>query len=519
MTSSVNTAAPKLLGADGKELKVNGHARPALVEAFLQQLNERRQSRRAKLTYDAARDSQEYARHWANADALDADSANNYDVRRKLYHRSRYENGSNGYYNGILRTHTNMVVGTGPRLRMTTQNANFNELVEREFNEWAEEIGLRRKLWCLAHARYQDGEAFAVVQTNMGLRNRVKIDITPIECDQVHTPIVPMERGYIDGIKYDVETGEVLWYDVLRDHPGSTNNFLAMTQDPIRIPPSQMLHWFKLERPGEHRGVPAMHSSLSVGANSRRMREAVLAAHETGADFSVLLKTGTNPTATGTMNPMSAAEIEKRMMVTLPDGYDAFQLKSEYPSATYPDFNRLQIAETGRPISQPVNAAMCDSSTYSFASGKLDTICYRFEINGERADCEALFLNRIFAIWFREWRLVAEPDDMGPSHQWDWPAHPVIDAEAEAGATDIELKNGSTTLSDAVSAKGEDYENLLLKQAQDWFGDRTDANVAKCRQINLLRNVPKEALPYVAQIIGLAPVAAQPSETTENVAA
>ena len=64
----------------------------------------------------------------------------------------------------------------------------------------------------------------------------------------------------------------------------------------------------------------------------------------------------------------------------------------------------------------PYNAAACDSSTYSFASGKLDTLCYRAALDVERADCNELVLDPLFAAWFREWTIISGMRII-PTHQ------------------------------------------------------------------------------------------------------
>ncbi|GAG76583.1 unnamed protein product, partial [marine sediment metagenome] len=46
-------------------------------------------------SYDAARTTPDFANYWANADHLDADTANSQQIRRTLVARSRYELGNN----------------------------------------------------------------------------------------------------------------------------------------------------------------------------------------------------------------------------------------------------------------------------------------------------------------------------------------------------------------------------------------------------------------------------------------
>jgi len=420
-------------------------------------------------SYDSARSGTDLDGHWIHADAYDADSANSRSVRHSLVRRSRYEAGSNGFYSGIIRTHVNMVVGIGPTLRALTGSTKFNQTIEKAWFEWTQAMQLRRKLWCMGHARSQDGESFGILVTNPGLRHDVTLDVVLIEAEQCQTPYLPyLERGYIDGIRFD-EFNNPVTYDILPYHPGASWSY--QTVDPIQVSAEQVLHWFKLERPGQHRSVPDLTATLNTGAMGRRFREATVASAETAASISALLHSQLSPA--GSDEPVnlqagSTFEIQRRMLMALPQGWEASQMRAEHPNAEYGDFNRNLISEQARPLSVPYNLAACDSSTYSFASGKLDTLCYRAAINVERQDCNDLVLDPLFAAWFREWTILTDRRDQPPTHQWDWPAHPVIDVEAEGRATDAALRNGTLTLRRAYSDAGMDFEDELQVMAEDY---------------------------------------------------
>ena len=429
-------------------------------------------SRRRQIdaSYDAARDTDDFKNYWANADALDADSANSPAVRRKLVNRSRYEVANNGYVDGMVQTLATDLVGVGPKLQMQTGNAAFNQVVERVFHEWAKAIKLRRKLWCMAHAKVQDGEAIGIVRNNPRVNHRVKLDLVLVETEQCQTPMLPWATaGYIDGIKFD-EFGNPEYYDILQQHPGGQFGHLSAA-DPEQVAARFVLHWFKLRRPGQHRGVPEFRSTLNVGASSRRFREATVASAEAAADISVLLKTAFPPEEVDSVSPMSTLEFQKRMMTALPQGWDAGQMKSEHPNATYESFLRQQLNETARPKSIPYNKAACDSSSYNYASGRLDHQTYYGDLDVEREDGNDLVLDPLVSVWWREavleygWN--TDPRRM-PAHTWDWPKHPVADLKSEAAASDTKLRNGSLTLSQHYADNGMDFEDALIVMARDY---------------------------------------------------
>ena len=433
----------KVLASDG-----NPYVLPAAPRE-MQQLVPRQQ--RTALRYDSAMDTDGMSRYWQYADSFGPDSANDKRTRQKLVSRSRYEAESNPYYAGILDTHTHYLVGIGPNLRLQTKNARFNETIKALWSAWWIETGMSSKLWAMAHAKTQDGETFGVLVSNPRLTTRVQLDVMPIETEQCHTPgISGLERNYIDGIKFD-DFGNPEWYDILDSHPGEGSiDFRAQ-----QVPAAMVLHWFRQRRPGQHRGVPEMTSSLNCGANFRRWRDSTLKAADRAANFSVLLKTNMAPDDGDLVTPFSTAEMTPDMMVALPWQYEAQQMDAKHPNASYDVFHKSQVSEQARPLGMPRNIAGCDSSSYNYASGRLDHQTYFMSLDVDRADCEARVLNRLFQAFWREAVLVYEFSvETLPAFTWDWPQHPVADVRAEAIANNFKLRNGSTTLSQVYADQG-----------------------------------------------------------------
>jgi capsid protein len=361
----------------------NGHAHNGHAPTPYQE--RRAEQAKAELTYDAARTGTDLDGHWAHADSLDSDSANSPTVRRNLRNRSRYETGSNGCYAGSLKTHADLFIGneTGPSLRMLTSNRNFNQAIEKAWFDWTQQIQLHRKLRCMFHARVQDGEVFGLLINNPALPD-VQLDLLLIEADQVQSTLSLSDPAQVDGVHLD-ENNNVVAYDILPEHPGSSVSFLR--NDAVEVPASQVIHWFKLERPSAHRGKPDMTSTLNVGAMNRRMREATVTSVEAAASVAALIHSQLSPAGSDEPDevaPFKSFQIPRRSGLTLPMGWEADQMAALHPNAQYSEFHRQQLSELTSPIGQPYNVAAHDSSTYSFASGKLDTLAYRAALNIER---------------------------------------------------------------------------------------------------------------------------------------
>ena len=399
-------------------------------------------------SYDAASLDGINTQHWAAADALDADSANSKTVRRRISQRARYELNNNGQGKGIQLTQANYVVGRGPKLRMQTGSPRFNSMVEAEWKKWAKEVKFAKKLRTAIKAKVSDGETFIIIAQNPRMRHRVKLGLRMVECEQVTTPYLGAnEPNKIDGIEFD-EYGNSLWYDVLKYHPGSS--WSGLNQETERVPARFMLHLFREDRAGQHRGVSEIHPSLNLFAQGRRYREATVAAAENIANISLLLTTQVTPNeGADVVRPFSTFPLEKGTMMMAPYGFGVEQPKAEQPTTTYEEFTRTQSGEQARPINMPNNIARADSSGYSFSGGKLDHHTYFVSVDVEQDDIEEDVLDPLFEVWFAEavlrfgWTVPADPP---PNHAWGWQRKPVIDEAKTATARKTDLSSGVGSL-------------------------------------------------------------------------
>ncbi len=420
-------------------------------------------------TYDAADLDGMNTRHWLGSDALDADSANSKTVRQRISRRARYEFANNGLGKGIQLTQANYVAGRGPKLRMQTGSPGFNSMVEAAWKSWAKEVKLPKKLRTTIKAKVSDGDPFLMITQNPKMRHRVKLDLRPLETEQVTTPFLRTdEPNKIDGITFD-EFGNVLFYDVLKHHPGSQFGFEEKTEP---VPARFMLHLFREDRAGQHRGVSEVSSSLNCYAQSRRYREAVLVGAENIAMLSVILTTDMLPsTEADIAEPMSTTPFEKGMMTALPAGYGAMQPKPEQPSANYTEFIRGQAGEQARPLNMPNNIATADSQKTTFSGGKLDHLTYFVSVDVEQQDIDEDVLDPLFDEWFPEavlrfgWIVPADPI---PNHGWDWPEKPIIDEVKHANATKTNLSTGVAVLRRVYAKQGLDLEEELPRMAEDY---------------------------------------------------
>jgi lambda family phage portal protein len=422
--------------------------------------------------YDAAQTTPDNHRHWLLADGLSADAAASPVVRRTLRNRSRYEVANNSYARGIVLTLANDCVGTGPRMQLLGVPSADARRIEHVFSEWAQAIDLPEKLRVMRVAQVEDGEVFALLTTNPGLASPVHLDVRPVEADQIATPLYadPTPTGQaVDGIRYDA-FGNPAEYHLLRRHPGDAGGF-SLAFD--RIPASAVVHLFRPDRPGQRRGVPELTPALPIFADLRRYCQAVIAAAETAADYAGIAYTDAPAGGEADpVEPMDTIRLEKRSLLTMPGGWRMEQMRAEQPTTTYPQFVQAKLNEACRCLNMPYNVAAGNSSGYNYASGRLDHQTYYKALRVDQARLATQVLDRIFAAWLAEARLIPGllPVDAATtdwSHVWFWDGHEHVDPAKEANAQATRLQNNTTTLADEYARKGQDWESQLRQRARE----------------------------------------------------
>ena len=431
---------------------------------------------RVRGRYDAAATTDENRRHWANADQLSANAANSPQVRKTLRSRARYEVANNSYARGIVSTLANDCIGTGPRLQMLSNDNEVNRVIEREFMQWSEAIGLPEKLRTIRMARAESGEAFAMLVANPQADSPVKLDLRLIEADQVATPF-PNQYFYgsnaIDGIVFDAQ-GNPTEYHVLKSHPGDALGGLSLEFD--RVSAAAMVHYFRTDRPGQNRGIPEITPALPLFAQLRRYTLAVLAAAETAADFAAVLYTDAPANGEADpVEPMDLVELERRMATVLPGGWRLGQIQSQQPSTSYAEFKKEILNEISRCLNVPFSVAAGNSSGYNYASGRLDHQTYYKSIRVDQTQLGLTVLDRVLRAWLDEailisgllplWMRTAAFRTL--SHQWFFDGQEHVDPAKEANAQATRLQNHTTTLAYEYARQGRDWESELRQRAKE----------------------------------------------------
>jgi hypothetical protein len=434
-------------------------------------------ARRLMARYDAAQTTIETEKWWSLADSLGPNASARREIRKKIRERARYEvHQGNSYARGIVAAKTNDVIGTGPVLQLKTSSESFNRETEAIWNDWAEEICLAEKLRTMHVAKQVDGESFAELITNSNLVSPVKLDLRLSEADLWTDP--SLEFGFrersVDGIEYD-ESWVPIRYKRLKEHPGESW-LSGMSGETQTIPAEFVIHWWRIDRPDQRRGISELATGLRLFADLRRYTLAVIAAAETAAEFAAVVKADANAFQEVDFDPevlesWLTVPIQRRMMLSLPVGYDIQQLKAEQPTTSYSEFVDKIVQEIARSFQVPLNIAIGSSKEHNFASATLDYRLFHLANDVERQECKCRVLNPIFNAFLAELgpaRSAASSVTGIVPHAWHFPKRAPINELDHANAQKALFEIGHLLDEDVFAEMAVDPERQYESMERMW---------------------------------------------------
>lgn len=420
--------------------------------------------------YDAARTTDNNARHWSYAQEITAAQAHSPELRRILRSRARYEVANNPIARGMIAGLAGDTVGVGPRLQIRTGDASVDAAVEALWRRWSDEIELPEKLYTAEFAQVETGEVFVRQYRDTALRS-VPLGVGLIEADRVTAGLAGLLADAGDGIEYDSQTGRPIRYNVLRHLPGRFE--VDVRSDWASA--DTITHLFKCSRPGQLRGVTEIASALTVFAEMRSYQRAVLKSAEVGASQALVIESnGPADDDTDEVEPLDVVDLEHSMATTLPKGWTLRGFSATQPTMQHSAYMRSLIVYAARALGVPANIALGDSSGFNYASGRLDYQSYDLMLATRRRRLERL-LDRLLEA-FLLYASGSEGSPVTPAvahsartvrHSWLWRHRGHVDPLKEANAAQVRIGMGVSSLAHECGLLGIDWEEVLDQKQRE----------------------------------------------------
>lgn len=351
----------------------------------------------------------------------------------------------------------------------------INDLIEREWRAWAGSMSASidgkmswpdmQALWIKTLCR--DGEPF--VRFMDGDFNRHGLALQFIEADHFDEDRNSrLANGNV--IEMSIEKDQFdkpIAYWMTVGHPGQT---LTINSRVIRIPAVNMNHSFIQDRPGQTRGVPAMHAAMVRLYSVTRYEKTELVAATVSAAKMGIITTPSGDEYVGDDEDEAGnklVEAEPGTFEELPAGQELTMFDPTHPSGNYEPFVKQNLRAVAAGLGVSYESLTGDLTGVNFSSiraGTLETrdmyrVMQRFTI---RHFCQPVFdrwlvnsiMRGVLPFGLLDIPFISKPEWM--VRGWDW-VDPLKDTKASIEAID----QGLTTRTRELAKQGRDYEETL----------------------------------------------------------
>jgi capsid protein len=418
--------------------------------------------------------------HWvgvgASSTSITADQSTQLTTLRL---RSQYEIANNAMLAGVVETWVaDMLQKTGPHLRVKCpSNPDYAKTLMEVWQTWWERPDLR-------------GRCSGVEMLRTAFRQYWSCGEYLIQIvDDPSRPVMIKGREFttkIVGIhprrlKSDIYTGkgnEALGIEI--DKLGRPVAYMVEEEDTLgiygyntgtfqRIDAANIIHDFIPTEPDQIRGIPWLAYNLGVIAELADYDQQVLDAARLQASQTLFVYSdhaGLDPVV---IPGGDSAPIDRGTMTVLPPGWKPYAMPATQPGSNYKEFRHERYRELGRFVGMPLLHIMLDAREHNFATARLDRQMYRNQNVSQQDRIEYSTLDRLYqAVWLesRLRKVLGDPpDDL--IHEWLWPVLHEGDAKLSAQATTESLNNLTMSLTEAITARGRDPEDVMAEIAED----------------------------------------------------
>jgi lambda family phage portal protein len=215
----------------------------------------------SRLSYEGARAGRREAGWFAGTSSANAEISGG---RAMLRDRTRSLMRDNAYAVKGLETLVVNRIGTGIITTPDSENLRFNATLGKRWKRWIDRCDFAGRtdlygIQALAErCRIESGEALIRIVPSKRLdADDVEIRLQVIEPDYIDTTRNErFDNGgeVFEGIE-NAADGRVVAYWLFNSHPGDSNPILSFTRKSVRVPASQIIHYYRTLRAGQLSGV------------------------------------------------------------------------------------------------------------------------------------------------------------------------------------------------------------------------------------------------------------------------
>lgn len=420
-----------------------------------------------------------------------------------LRHRHRDLVRNNAYAAAAVREIPAHMVGTGiipqVRARSSGDQQRYEELVHEWFETTACDAEGVHNFYGLqnlaARTIVEAGEVMVRQVINRDPSLPLPLQLHVIEPDHLdHTKdghLLENGNKVIQGVEVTPRNERVAYW-IFPEHPGDHYMRSLVSE---RVPAEQMIHAFRVDRPGQVRGVPWGAPVLMRLRDFDEYEDAQLVRQKIAACFAAFMY-NPDPMSSGDASAELPDKLEPGMLEELPGGRDI--RFADPPSVEgYGEYSRVTLHEiaTGYGIPYPVLTG--DQSQANFSSARMGWLSFSRSI--QQWTHNMLVPQMCMPVWRWFNRFAAIEHNLGRADvKWSAPRRPMVDPAREVPALRDAVRSGQITQMEAIRQQGYDPTEFLEEVRQgnevmDQHGIVFDSDPRKTSGAGLTQARPEDS--------------------------
>jgi len=387
---------------------------------------------------------------------------------------------NNGWARRAVQVIANNTIGWGIAPKAVGVEPKLAAAALELWNSWADSAlcdfdgrmpfyGLER---LVMEAVVESGEALVVRQpaaaADDGLSIPLRLQV--LEADYLDTSkdgIAGESGPIVQGIELDGR-GRRAAYWLFQSHPGS-GRLVGATPGSRRVPASDVLHVYRVERPGQARGVPWLASAIARLNDFDDYSDAVLMQQKIAACFSAFV---TDFEGAGT--PLGEPSPKNDALETLEPGHIQYLPPGKTVTFGTPpsvadnsSFTTSNLRGVAASLGVTYESMSTDFSMVNFSSARMARLEHWANVHDWRWNM--LIPQLCDGVWRWAMELAAALNGWPavPRAEWAPPPMPMLEPDKEGLAYQRLVRTGAMTLSQMIRERGEDPERHLAEIAAD----------------------------------------------------
>ena len=271
----------------------------------------------------------------------------------------------------------------------------------------------------------------------------------------------------IQGVEYNSQ-GSVVAYWLYEQHPGDRTTYFGKSNlVSKRVSASEIKHIFRVDRPGQGRGVPWAAPVMIRMQDFDEYMDATIVKQKVAASFAGFIKEPDGVISVGGTQQSISEKIEPGAIEILPPGKDIV-----FPSPPSVNeigaFTQEVLHSIAAGFGITYEAMTGDYSRVNFSSGRMGWIEFHRNIEDWRWNMFVPQLCIPLFDWFVQAAIIAGIESVEPAGvSWTAPRREMIDPGKELNSMKDGIRSGLISYSEALRSLGYDPDEVINEIAED----------------------------------------------------